>query len=40
MKKKEKKCVICKKHPKYDSDGLCALCNYQRMLGIKLTPSI
>lgn len=31
----KKKCKSCKKYEAYDSDGLCIICNYQKMLGIK-----
>lgn len=29
---KEKKCVKCGKCKQYDSNGLCSVCNYQKML--------
>jgi len=32
MKKKTKLCKICNKRKVYDSDGLCALCNYEKIL--------
>ncbi len=34
--KKEEKCVCCKRHKKYDSNGLCSVCNYNKMLGVDI----
>ena len=33
--KEKEKCIKCGKRKKYDSDGLCSVCNYRKMLGIK-----
>ncbi len=32
---KVRKCVECKKHEIYDSNGLCSVCNYMKMMGLK-----
>jgi len=37
MENKEVKlCKNCGQHEQYDSNGLCTICNYQKMLGVDI----